>query len=177
MPEENKGKAENAEQKESVSAESKKKFPFKLIFILALSVIVLIAVGTTAYIFLSKGKQGSESAKASSDEIQKEEKSASLGPIISLDPFIVNLVGSSRMRYLKIALGLELSDEELQEEVDNKMPQVKDSILLLLSTKSYDDINTTQGKLLLREEIMRRLNGFLVSGLVKEVYFTDFVVQ
>jgi flagellar FliL protein len=49
--------------------------------------------------------------------------------------------------------------------------------LLLLSSKTFDDIATFRGKTKLRNEITSRLNAFLVPGSIKKVYFVEFVVQ
>ncbi|MBW2087159.1 MAG: flagellar basal body-associated FliL family protein [Deltaproteobacteria bacterium] len=57
------------------------------------------------------------------------------------------------------------------------MPQIKDSLLVLLSSKTFIDIKTVEGKMRLRMEIIGRINNFLTSGRVKNVYFTEFVVQ
>jgi flagellar FliL protein len=47
----------------------------------------------------------------------------------------------------------------------------------MLSSKTYDDIKTLEGKFQLREEIISILNQHLNSGKIKNVYFTDFIVQ
>ena len=66
---------------------------------------------------------------------------------------------------------------DLQTEIENKMPQIKDAILLLLSTKTFEDIKVSQGKLMLKEELVARLNSFLSTGMIVNIYFTSFVVQ
>ena len=100
-----------------------------------------------------------------------------LGTIKPLDTFIVNLSGASGRNYLKVEIGLELSDDGLAEEVENKMPKIRDAILLILSTRTFDDIKTGEGKLALKEMIMKRINSFLNTGTVRNVYFTSFVIQ
>jgi len=67
--------------------------------------------------------------------------------------------------------------ENLKEEMDKRLPQVKDIIVTLLPTRKFDDIQTVEGKLALRDELMQRLNKILTQGKVTNIYFTEFVVQ
>ena len=62
-------------------------------------------------------------------------------------------------------------------EVNQRMPQIKDAILLLLSNKTYSELSDLQGKIQLRAELINKLNGILQQGKVKRIYFTEFVVQ
>ena len=100
-----------------------------------------------------------------------------LGPTVPLETFIVNLSGAAGERYLKVAMELELKESSLVVEVEKRTPQVRDTILLLLSSKTFDDIATFRGKTKLRNEITSRLNAVLPPASIKKVYFTEFVVQ
>ena len=51
------------------------------------------------------------------------------------------------------------------------------SILLLLSSKSFEDINSFQEKSKLEDEIIVRVNKFLTTGKVNGAYFTEFIMQ
>lgn len=100
-----------------------------------------------------------------------------LGPVYPLDPFLVNLVEPGRPRYLKVVLQLELDGPQVSAELDGLKPKVRDTLLTLLSSKSSADLATVADKEHLRNEIVHRLNSFLGTGRVVEVYFTEFVVQ
>ncbi len=100
-----------------------------------------------------------------------------IGKIISLDSFVVNISDRERDRYLKLKTELELSMPELSDELDQRMPQIRDLIISLLGSKSFEEVRTIEGKNFLREEILLRINSLLVSGKVKRVFFTEFVVQ
>ena len=100
------------------------------------------------------------------------------GIIVSLDHFIVNIKDESgEIRYLKIEIKLELGNYEMQREVENKDPKIRDSIVTILTNKSVADVSDTKGKFKLKEEIRARINTFMTLGKVKEVYFTDFIIQ
>ena len=102
---------------------------------------------------------------------------AGLGSIYSLDTFIVNLADQNGKRYLRVTIDLELSSEALTEELNNRIPQITDSILTLLPTKKIEDICSVKGKIALRDEIMTKLNKFLTKGRITKIYFKEFVIQ
>jgi flagellar FliL protein len=100
-----------------------------------------------------------------------------LGPIFSLKTFIVNLADKGGNRYLRVTMDLELGSPELESEIEKRLPQVRDGILMILPTKRFEDISTVQGKIALRDEVLETLNGFLAQGKIINIYFKEFVVQ
>lgn len=102
----------------------------------------------------------------------------SVGPQnIEFKPFVVNLSGGGGKRYLKLSMSVEADTPELAAEISAKMHQFQDIILLLLSSLSYDDIATLDGKMRLRNQMLNRINTQLSSGKVRNIYFSEFVVQ
>ncbi len=115
----------------------------------------------------SGGHGGGDSAEAAGD-----------GPAVyGLKTFIVNLQDQSGGRYLKLTLNLELTSPESSGDLKVNDPKIRDSIIILLSSKSYSDIGTVEGKYKLRDEIVNRINQFLPDNSVKTAYFTEFVIQ
>ncbi|CRF47642.1 Flagellar biosynthesis protein FliL, partial [Helicobacter heilmannii] len=58
-----------------------------------------------------------------------------------------------------------------------KETAIKDTIIEILSSKSIEEISTLKGKNKLKEEIRNNINSFLIDGYVKNIFFTDFVIQ
>jgi flagellar FliL protein len=108
---------------------------------------------------------------------KKEAAKKSQGHIYNMEPFIVNLADPNQPRYLKIRISLESKEMKVNEEYEKRLPQLRDMILTLLSSKSYKDISDSEGKNRLREDITSRLNQLLSSFQVKAVYFTEFMIQ
>jgi flagellar basal body-associated protein FliL len=100
-----------------------------------------------------------------------------IGSTYSLDTFVVNINDRDRDRYLKMKAELELEKPELAQEMEARLPQIRDLIISLLGNKSFDDIRTIEGKNFLREELLLRINSLLVTGEVRRIFFTEFVVQ
>jgi flagellar basal body-associated protein FliL len=67
--------------------------------------------------------------------------------------------------------------QEFLTELEGKLPIINDAIITLLSTKSFDDVYTAEGKDILRNEIMQAVNSRLTEYHVIYVYFTEFVMQ
>ena len=116
-------------------------------------------------------------ANASEQPGQGESIEQSLGPIFSLETFIVNLADKGGNRYLRVTMDLELGDPALEKELNKRLPQVRNSLLMILPSKRFDDISTVQGKMALRDEVLETLNGFLAQGKITNIYFKEFVVQ
>src|SRR6185503_13087680 len=102
---------------------------------------------------------------------------ATPGAMFDLDPFIVNLADTPDDRYLKLTLKLEVDSEAVVAELSARIPQIRDAILVLLSSKDVNAVRTTQGKFQLRDEITQRINGLLKRPGIRSAYFTEFVVQ
>ena len=120
-----------------------------------------------------KGEEGEEGA----DGEKEEELPPDVGVMFTMDPFVVNLAGSKGKRFLKVTTTLELSSPEVNPEFEENLQKITDSILVLLSSKSFEDVYSVQGKFKLKDEITTRVNRFLVVGHVKDAYFTEFIVQ
>jgi flagellar FliL protein len=118
-----------------------------------------------------KGKQVAAAPEAAASG------SKMMGTIYALDTFVVNIGDGDRDRYLKLKAELELSKPAVAEEIDQRLPQIRDLVISLLGNKSFDEIRTMDGKDLLREEFLRRINALLVTGKARKVFFTEFVVQ
>ncbi|MDR3038273.1 MAG: flagellar basal body-associated FliL family protein [Candidatus Adiutrix sp.] len=96
---------------------------------------------------------------------------------IELKPFIVNLSDAGGKRLLKLTMSIEAETPESADEVNAKMPQLRDDILMLLSSIQYDDVATMDGKQRLKNQMLNRVNRSLTKGKIKNIYFSEMVVQ
>ena len=99
-----------------------------------------------------------------------------MGPTSTMT-FVVNLADPGRPRYLKINMDMELENEASLRELESIKPKVRDAIITHLSSKSTDQLASVGDKQKLKDEILHRLNSLMTSGKVKEVYFSEFMVQ
>lgn len=146
-----------------------------LFIIIIIAVLILGGGGFGAYWFLLRTPPPTAEELAEIEAAKKPEPV--ILPVFALKPFVVNLADKKSRRYLKVTMKLELSNEELLDEVDKRRAQLRDVVLTLLSSKTAAEISTLEGKFLLREDIIKRVNVNLVSGKVTKVYWEEFVVQ
>jgi len=114
--------------------------------------------------------------EAAGKELELEEKGSDEIQVYPLETFIVNLDGEGGRRYLKVKMTLEV-DARIKGKLDDQLHKIRDSILILLSGKTFEDIRGSEGKYGLREEIKGRIGRIVGRSFVKEVYLEEFVVQ
>ena len=147
----------------------------------------LLAFATAAGLIFLLNQGNLEAQEEVTEEEKVEEKTSSEEPkpakkvkknlMFHLEPFIVNLAKSGGNRFLKVTVSLEMSSPEVRLGLKKNIQKVTDSILLLLSTKTFKDVYSVQGKFTLKGEITTRVNQFLTEGQVKGAYFTEFIIQ
>lgn len=146
----------------------------KLIIIISAVVLLLVIAGGAAFFLLgSKEEKLDPEAEAAA----LAQKAKAVGPMVNIDTFIVNILDDEENRYLKAAITIEVDGPATADEINSRLPQVQDAILLLIGNKTFGELRDMQGKMQLRAELINRLNEILSKGKVKRIYFTDFVVQ
>jgi len=153
----------------------------KVIILISVAVFIFMgAIGGGFFMLWSKMSQmnaaGSDVAAQNETE-EGEEEGGMIGPMYSLDSFVVNLAEEGNNRYLRVTMELELDNETLKTEIAQRLPQIRNAILMILPSKMAADINTVDGKVALRDQVMDEINNFLTTGEVTNIYFTEFVIQ
>ncbi|GAB4333709.1 MAG: hypothetical protein Kow0099_05590 [Candidatus Abyssubacteria bacterium] len=95
----------------------------------------------------------------------------------SIEPLIVNPAMSNGERFLKATVSLETHDPKVLEELNKRLPQIKNQINSVLSSKTIDQMQTNEDRERLRREIQNRVNALLLTGNISNVYFEEFVCQ
>ncbi len=166
-----------AEKKEAPAekAGSKK----KLFIIIGIAVLVLLIGGGIGAWYLLKEKPVDEETKTPAQQIPVPnlKPQSQIGPMVNVDEFIVNIISGDAAHYVKASLTFELTNEQVKAEVEQRMPQMRDAVLLLISNKTYEELQDLQGKKQLKAELTTKINSFLQTGQVAAIFFTNFVVQ
>jgi len=163
-----------AEGKEPEGEAQPKRSSLKFI-IIGVLVIVLGAGGFLGWNMFLKGSETEAQVSETTPKPTEPVETVSY----PLDSFIVNLMdkSGSGKRYLKVGMILEIGNQEQGMVVSKYKPQIRDTILLLLSSRSFREINTMEGKLELKRALLSRINNILGEVIVTRLYFTEFVVQ
>lgn len=144
-----------------------------LIIILAAVLLVVLAAGGAAVLLLGGKPQGEHA------EEQVEEVEEAVPIYERLETFTVNL--ADQESYLQTEISLKLADQKVQERLKQRMPEVRDVLLRVLSSKTAEELITPEGKAELAKEIRKEVNGVIgakkVDQGVKDVLFTSFIIQ
>ena len=151
----------------------------KLVVMVAAVLVLLLAGGAAWYFLVYKKAEAARQAEASkAAAIAKTvPEEAQIGPMVEIKEFVVNIIGQDVSHYVKASMSLELDREATLDEVNKRMPQIRDAILLLIGNKTYEELQDIQGKNQVKAEVKSKINAFLKTGKVNNVYLTDFVVQ
>ena len=163
-----------------INKEEKPSIDIKKILTIAFVVINMVVVlGGATLVFLGTfGHKSKKALEAELDHEYRELRKVLDQPAVmfGMDAFNTNLDGLPR-RFVRVELSVEMFDKEGYEELVSLGGESRDAINRILNSKKFDDLETVQGKLLLKNEMIAHLNGALKRGVVKNVYFTKFQVQ
>lgn len=164
----------------------------RLLLMVVPAVVVAVGIGVAGYFAGASGKaeaapEGEEAeahAEAPAGE-HGEEASAEGAPkkfapdaaaVISLGTFTVNLRGSGGGRVLRLEVQVEAKGK-VAEELNVRLAQVRDAVITSASDYTWPELEGTDGKTRLRDELLARVNGTVAPSAVDHIYFTQFVVQ
>lgn len=142
----------------------------KNLFIVVGIIVIALIGGIGAYALLFNNK-GDETAAEAKHELKKETKTS----LIALDSFVLNL--AEQGRFLKVTMQFEVADLANQQLVTDKVPQLRDAIITLVSSKSAETLSSPEGKLQIKDELLLRANQAVGKEVFKNLYFTEFVMQ
>lgn len=102
--------------------------------------------------------------------------------VLHLEGFVVNLADTADNRFLRVGIDLGLENPppaNAGKGGEGEVPtaRTRDSILAVLTTWHSDDLLAPEGKQKLKDELVRALRERVPELGVREVYFTDFLVQ
>ena len=152
-----------------------RKSPLKWVLI-GVAVLVLAGGGYVGWTMV-RGDLETISEQPSDQQESKTAPEPDVGQIFTMDPFVVNLNEPGGKRYLKSKIELEFVDEGVRLELDSRLPQLRDVILMHLSSKALDEIQSVDGKIELKNALIKRINQVLKQGKIRNLYFTQFVIQ
>lgn len=173
---------ENKEQGENQAAKGNGGGALNKLLLPLIAVVNLSILGAGAYLTY-KGTLGTtmpvlkEPAALEELEAERELSSGFQDPVLYTMPsFTVNLEGMPR-RLIRVEMSFAMLDKVGFEEIARNGPFVRDTIVRILNRKTFDDVESIQGKLFLKDEISVAINEVLREGVVKDIYFNEFLVQ
>ena len=154
-------------------AEAKPRFNRrKLIIIVAAAVVVLmIGAGAAAFFF---GLFGAV------DKAAEAMAGASGQPptFYTLPDLVVTLnAGDRRTRYLKTRVSLELATAKDASQIEFLVPRIVDYCQTYLRELRPDELRGSAAIVRMRDELLKRVNAAVAPVVVREILFTDLMVE
>lgn len=103
-------------------------------------------------------------------------REVTIGPTYSLGDFVVNLTAGRGYQYIQASIVVEVSTENVIDELKKRGPQIRDCIIAILRDQQIADIQEPDAQTI-KNRIMASLNSILATGQITQVWFTQLVVQ
>lgn len=98
--------------------------------------------------------------------------------IVVLEPFRkITLPDSSPPACVDLKVAVEMSSPELEVELKEKMFILHEIVVSSIKKHTSEDIQGIQGKILLKKELLQKLNGVLEKGMIQFLFFSDFLIE
>lgn len=159
--------AEEKDAPENADEAPKKKSKTMFFIIIGVILLVLAGGGFFAYTTLL----APPAAEIDTDAPQP------MGEILTMEPFVVNLADPAGKRYLKVQVEIELENLKGLENAERAVPRLRDNVIMMMTALSFEEVMTPEGKIRVRDELLERFNMALRPDRVRNIYFTEFVVQ
>ena len=137
----------------------------------------LLAFGLTQFVILPRlGVQTGAAAGATATVAV--DTAPEIGVLVGLEELIVTLQSETKLpRYVRTTVNLEVADQATAGLVTARLPQLRDTVIMILSAKTAAEIQRPEGKQALRDELFRRLSEKLPAESLRNIYFSDLVIQ
>ncbi len=165
------------EEKNEGAIKPKKKGKLVLVIVI---LVLLGAGGGGAWWFL-KGTKQANPKEAAAHKTPDESKP----PIYAqLDKELTT--GLTRTdgedHYLQLEIKMKVADVHVSEKITQRAPEIRSALLLLMTSKSADDLKAVEDKQKLADEMAVQINKIIRSANPKVdgvlgVYFTTFILQ
>ena len=148
-----------------------------LLFIVSL-LTNLAAMGIFAYTWIARQHSlpnGEENKRLLMEESRGQ---ILIPPPFTIEKLIVNLPSrTTRLRFLNLTAHLVPHKENMVEALEKNQAPIKDLIIRVASKIEPDELNSISGKIILENRLKKGINTLIGKGVIREIYFSRFVVQ
>ncbi|MEN8257741.1 MAG: flagellar basal body-associated FliL family protein [Thermodesulfobacteriota bacterium] len=157
-------------EEENVTPEEPKK-KSKTMLLVILGALLLLAGGGGFFVYTTLMSAGDKDVEKPKEEVEM------VGEMVTFGEFVVNLSDPKGKRYLKCKISVEVEGAEAVERVQKIEPKLRDIVIMLLTSLAFEEVMTPEGKIRIRDELLERFNQAVRPDRIKNLYFSDFVVQ
>ncbi|MGC9063823.1 MAG: flagellar basal body-associated FliL family protein, partial [bacterium] len=134
--------------------------------VIIIAIVAIIAVGGVFVVlqFVKKGDTTPKKVEPVLVPLNKE--------------ILTNIVqDGGGFHYIKVSIVLEVTDRNAAKIVDSNIPMIRDEIIAVFKGTRMDELSTPGGVEQVKLRIVQKLNSVLSANIVKNILFTDMVVQ
>ena len=137
--------------------------------------LIFFLLGGIAYFLIKM----SDNYQSNADKKVKEEKEAKNEyHYYDMDKIVTSLSSSSdKRKFIKISLSLQFSNEQTEELIESKLPLIKDSLQTFLRELRTDDLSGTAGVIMLKTELIKRINKIIEPKEVTDILFKEILMN
>jgi len=141
---------------------------FGIIIVLQL----VMAIVLIEFVVTPKLQAAADDSPKSTQEMVEE------GILVDLKEMVVTLNDRTESPgFLRINVNLEVTDQKVAETAAEKLPKLRDAVILILSGRSSQEMRSIQGKEIVKSEIFKKMQSILPTESLMGVYFSDLVIQ
>ena len=143
---------------------------------------MLIDIGAGAWFFFFKAGPKEEQAiivvEKRIEEIAAKEQEIIFEDIVELEPFErIPLKSSSTMGLISMNLSLELTDPRYKKQIFTMEGRIREIITNQLEEMMWLELRNPEGKIILKYNLLKRINAIFPKLTVRNIYFTYFIMQ
>lgn len=140
----------------------------------------VVAIGAAALVFYSHNSIKPLPTNQPAEEKALQDTAASDNQVspVAFKKLVVNLhAEGTRLRYLESEIALLPFSEAHKEGLKAAEYLLQDAMIDIAGKMTPDELSSMTGKILLEGRLKKRLNEKLGATIIKQIYFTKFVVQ
>jgi flagellar FliL protein len=152
----------------------------KRLIIIGAAVVLMAGAGVGGWMYLQKGKQA---AAAPGHDAGAKAPEHAVAQYYKFDPaFVVNFGGAENSRFLQIVVEALTRDTTTLETIKTNEPAIRNDLLLLFSSQTYEALMSAEGKEALRSATTAAIRKVVAHEgakpeSIENVFFTSFVIQ
>ncbi len=144
--------------------------------IIGLGVVLLAGGGASAYYFTALG--GATAEDEMDTAVMEEPVEVDLPALFhTLPALVVSSNYNGSLRYLQVKLSILTRSEETLVKLQTNTPLIQNSLIMLLDSYEFAELDDSEGKELLRAQAEEAVRGLIKGDGVESVLFTGFVIQ
>ncbi|MBB6443851.1 flagellar basal body-associated protein FliL [Bacillus benzoevorans] len=138
----------------------------KLVMLMMILLVAIALAGAVALVYVLKYTNQEPGSEPSIEQV--------LDVSVDIPEITTNLASDG---FVRISFKIQTDSKKAKKELEQRMFQVNNIIILELSDKTAENIKGREGQKQFEEELKTQINEIMQEGKVEKVYITQFILQ